>query len=63
MKYPEELERVRCKLFIDGQLVDSQCGKPYDVINPATEEVIAQAVSGTEQDVDLAAQAAKKAFK
>jgi hypothetical protein len=36
MKYQEELAKVTKKLFINGELVDSQGGAPFTVINPAT---------------------------
>lgn len=49
-------------LFYDGkwQIADSQVFS--DVVNPATEEVIAQVIQATHQDVDQAVQAAKQAF-
>ncbi len=47
-QYPERLSAVLGKLFINGQLVDSKGGKPFDVINPATEEVIGQAVAASQ---------------
>jgi len=50
------------KLFINGELVDSQGGKPFDVVNPATEEVIGQAVAASQLDVNTAVHAARKAF-
>ena len=39
-------------LLIDGQHVSSSSGDLMDVINPATEEVIAQVPSATDADVD-----------
>src|SRR4051812_7775326 len=50
------------KLLIDGQWVDSLSGKTFETINPATEEVIANVAEGDAADVDLAVQAARKAF-
>lgn len=50
------------KMYINGEWVDTESGARRNIINPATGEVIAQAVEGTEVDVDLAVQAAKQAF-
>ena len=51
------------KLLIDGKLVPALSGKRFDVINPATGDVIGQAADGVAADVDLAVQAAAKAQK
>ncbi len=48
--------------FIDGQWLPAQSGKTFATINPATEEVIAQVAEGDAADIDLAAQAARRAF-
>ena len=48
--------------FIDGEWVDSTKSIIIDVINPATEEVFGQISDGTEEDLDKAVAAAKKAF-
>jgi aldehyde dehydrogenase (NAD+) len=50
------------KMLIDGQWRDSQSGKTFATINPATEEVIAQVAEGDAADIDLAVKAARKAF-
>src|SRR4051795_7130089 len=50
------------KMLIDGQWRDSASGKTFDTINPATEEVIARVAEGDAADIDLAVQAARKAF-
>jgi aldehyde dehydrogenase (NAD+) len=50
------------KLLIDGKFRDSQSGKTFATINPATEEVIAQVAEGDTADIDLAVKAARKAF-
>ncbi|WP_041794269.1 aldehyde dehydrogenase family protein [Pararhodospirillum photometricum] len=47
--------------LIDGALVAPVEGRCFDVINPATGAVIAQAAEGTAADVDLAVKAAKRA--
>lgn len=58
----ERLDQVKGKLFINGQFVDSKGGKLFDVINPADETVICQAVAGTPDDVNFAVQSARAAF-
>ncbi len=50
------------KLYINGEWVDSTGTETTDVINPATEEVIATVAIGTNEDVDKAVAAAKAAF-
>lgn len=47
-------------LYIDGDLVSSD--RYFDVINPATEEIVAQAPYASSAQVDAAIQAAHKAF-
>lgn len=50
-------------LFIDGKWVVPVKGKYIDVLNPANEEVIQQVAAASAADVDLAVQAAKRAFE
>jgi aldehyde dehydrogenase (NAD+) len=50
------------RLLIDGKFRDSQSGKTFATINPATEEVIVQVAEGGAADIDLAVKAARKAF-
>jgi betaine-aldehyde dehydrogenase len=52
----------RSKIYIDGAWVDSHGTGRIDVVNPATEEVIAVVADGTAEDVDRAAEAARAAF-
>src|SRR5262245_52595958 len=49
--------------FIDGEFVDPADGGSEEVINPATGETIAEAPLSTEEDVDRAVGAARKAFE
>jgi aldehyde dehydrogenase (NAD+) len=49
-------------IYIDGQWLPSDGQATLQVINPVTEEVIAHVPRGTARDVDLAAQAAARAF-
>ena len=50
------------KMWIDGKWVDADSGKTFTVVNPATEEEIAEVPLGGKTDVDKAVAAAKKAF-
>jgi acyl-CoA reductase-like NAD-dependent aldehyde dehydrogenase len=50
------------QLFIGGAWRDSLSGETYPTINPATEEESARVARGDERDIDLAVQAARKAF-
>jgi acyl-CoA reductase-like NAD-dependent aldehyde dehydrogenase len=49
--------------FLDGRFVDSESPRTIDVINRATQEVIAKVPDGTKEDVDRAVKAARKAFE
>lgn len=51
------------ELFIDGKWAKPVQGKYMDVINPTTEGVVQQVASGTKEDIDLAVQAATRAFE
>ncbi len=50
------------EVFIGGQWRPPASGETYATINPATEEVSAQVAKGDERDIDLAVQAARRAF-
>lgn len=45
---------LRNKLFINGQWQDAKSGQTFDVINPATEELITKVASGGPEDIELA---------
>ena len=49
------------KLYIDGKWADA-AGGTFDVLNPATEDVVAQAPDGTRADLERAIAAARRAF-
>lgn len=49
------------QLYIDGEFVDSQGNDFIDIINPSTEELLAQVPKGTVQDVKNAIDAANAA--
>ena len=51
------------KFYINGEWVDPSTSETLDVINPATEEPIAQIAMGGTADVDAAVAAAKAAFE
>ena len=51
------------KNVINGELVDSASGETYDVIDPTTGEVYAQAPKSGDADVDRAYAAADAAFE
>jgi len=50
------------QVFIGGQWRPSASGETYATINPATEEESARVARGDERDIDLAVQAARRAF-
>src|SRR3954447_7204957 len=49
-------------LFVDGKFVDGVGGRTFKTINPATEEVLAEVTEASEEDVDLAVCAARRAY-
>ena len=53
--------RSRYGLFIDGEFVDGH-GEGFSTISPATEEVLAEISTADGHDVDLAVQAARRAY-
>lgn len=63
---PESKDHIHLKkqygLFINGEFVQPQSKKYFDTINPATEEKIAEIAEADEKDVDLAVNAAAKAY-
>ena len=50
------------QIYINGQWQDAKANEFSEVINPATEEVIAKVAKSNHEDVDDAVAAAKKAF-
>jgi aldehyde dehydrogenase (NAD+) len=55
--------RDMLQFYIDGKWVDPVESNPFDVINPATEEVCGHISLGSAADVDLAVAAARRAFE
>jgi betaine-aldehyde dehydrogenase len=50
-------------MLIDGAFVPAASGKTFDVMNPATDEVIAKVPDAGAKDVDAAVAAARRAFE
>ena len=53
---------TKYKMYIGGDWVNSESGKFFDVINPATEKIIAEVPLGTRGDAKKAVDAARDAF-
>src|SRR3984957_5253726 len=51
------------KMLLNGKLVESRTSEWHDVINPATQEVLAQVPFATDEELNAAVASAKKAFK
>jgi len=54
---------VKTDLFINNEWRPATAGKRFPVVNPATEEVIAEVAAGDAADVDNAVRAAKACFE
>ena len=50
------------KLFIDGQMVESKADRWIDNYNPATQEVVSRVPCATQDEMNAAVAAAKRAF-
>lgn len=61
--YTRQFIREPRKMLIGGQWLPSASGKTFEVVNPATEEVIAHVAEGESEDIDRAVKAARKAFE
>ena len=55
--------KVSTGLFIDGQWCEAASGKRFDVVNPATEEVIATVADGGTEDAQRAVETAGRVQK
>jgi malonate-semialdehyde dehydrogenase (acetylating)/methylmalonate-semialdehyde dehydrogenase len=51
------------KLLINGQFVESQTTEWRDVVNPATQQVLARVPFATQDEINAAVASAKEAFK
>lgn len=54
---------TKYQMFIDGKWLDSESGETFDVVNPATEAVIARVAKGTKNDARSAIEAARRSFE
>ncbi|MEO6939423.1 MAG: aldehyde dehydrogenase family protein [Candidatus Kapaibacterium sp.] len=60
---PQKAKPKNGQLFINGVFQDAKSGKTFETRNPATGEVLALIAEAGKEDVDLAVQAARKAFE
>lgn len=51
------------KLLLDGKFIDSTSGEWHDVVNPATQQVLAQVPFATDAEIEATVASAKAAFK
>ncbi len=54
---------MKTDLFIDNEWRASASGARFDVVNPATEEVVAEVAEANADDIDAAVQAARRCFE
>ncbi|MEU9550831.1 aldehyde dehydrogenase family protein [Streptomyces werraensis] len=50
-------------LFIDGEFTEAVGGKVFKTVSPSSEEVLSEVAEASEEDVDRAVRAARKAFE
>ncbi|NYH08236.1 CoA-acylating methylmalonate-semialdehyde dehydrogenase [Pseudomonas moraviensis] len=60
---PNETTIQKVKLLIDGEWVESQTTEWHDIVNPATQQVLAKVPFATAAEVDAAVTAAQRAFQ
>ena len=51
------------KMLLDGKFVESRSGEWHAVVNPATQQVLAQLPFATDEEIHAAIASAKQAFK
>lgn len=56
------LPKFQTQLLINGKFQNSQSGKTFDVLNPATEEVLTKVQEASQADIDLAVKSSREAF-
>ena len=59
----DQVEIRQTKMLVDGELSPSASGRTFETIDPVTEESIASIPEGTEEDVDRAVRAARRALE
>src|SRR6266540_2777159 len=57
------LSATKHRMFINGDWSDAASGETTEVVNPATEDLIAEVPKGDASDVDRAVSAAREAFE
>ena len=60
---PNETTVQKVKLLINGEWVESQSTEWHDIVNPATQQVLAKVPFATAAEVDAAVSAAQRAFQ
>lgn len=60
---PNETTVQKVKLLINGEWVESQTTEWHDIVNPATQQVLAKVPFATAAEVDAAVSAAQQAFQ
>ena len=60
---PNDITLQKVKLLIDGEWVESQTTEWHDIVNPATQQVLAKVPFATAAEVDAAVSAAQRAFQ
>ncbi|MCL9802653.1 CoA-acylating methylmalonate-semialdehyde dehydrogenase [Pseudomonas sp. AKS31] len=60
---PNDTTLQKVKLLIDGEWVESQTAEWHDIVNPATQQVLAKVPFATAAEVDAAVSAAQRAFQ
>jgi len=56
-------EAPTVKLLLDGKFIDSKTSEWHDVVNPATQEVLAHVPFATDEEINAAVASAKAAYK
>jgi malonate-semialdehyde dehydrogenase (acetylating) / methylmalonate-semialdehyde dehydrogenase len=51
------------KMLLDGKFIESRTGEWHEVVNPATQEVLAQVPFATDEEINAAVASAKHAYK
>ena len=60
---PSDTALQTVRLLIDGEWVESQSSEWHDIVNPATQQVLAKVPFATASEVDAAIAAAQRAFQ
>ncbi|WP_339482370.1 CoA-acylating methylmalonate-semialdehyde dehydrogenase [Pseudomonas sp. RL_5y_Pfl2_73] len=60
---PSDTTLQTVRLLINGEWVESQSSEWYDIVNPATQQVLAKVPFATASEVDAAIAAAQRAFQ